>query len=57
MTTGWDHLNCSDEPRSPAVSILDAKTHINSTISDAHKAACYMGIDIKNFFLGTTMNY
>ena len=37
--------------------MLDAKLHINSTISNAHKGARYFGIDIKNFYLGTPMQY
>jgi hypothetical protein len=37
--------------------MLDAKLHINSTISDASRGARYMGIDIKNYYLGTPMKY
>ena len=33
------------------------KIHINSTISRAKNNAKYMCIDIKNFYLGTPMNY
>jgi hypothetical protein len=57
MTAGGDQLDYPGDPSSPAVSMLDAKLHINSTISDAHKGARYFGIDIKNFYLGTPMKY
>jgi len=35
MTVGGDRLYAYQDVLSPPVSILDAKTHINSTISDA----------------------
>ena len=58
MTAGGDRLDYPGDASSPAVSILDAKLHINSTISDAHKGARYFCIDLKNFYLGTPMtNY
>ena len=57
MTAGVDHLDYPGDARSPAVCMLDAKLHINSTISDAHKGVRYLGIDIKNFYLGTPMQY
>jgi hypothetical protein len=57
MTAGGDKLDYPGDPSSPAVSLLDAKLHINSTISDAHKGARYLGIDIKNFYLGTPMAF
>ena len=56
MTAGSDQLNYPDDPRSPAVSVLDAKLHINSTISDVHKGAQYMGLDIVKFYLGTPIS-
>jgi hypothetical protein len=57
LTAGGDRLDYPGDPSSPAVSTLDAKIHINSTISDAHKGARYMTLDIKNFYLGTPMSY
>jgi hypothetical protein len=57
MTTGGDQLDYPGDASSPAVAMLDAKLHINSTISDAHKGAHYLGIDIKNYYLGTPMKY
>ena len=35
----------------------NAKPHINSTISNAHIGARYLGINISNFYLGTDMPY
>ena len=49
LTAGGDKLDYPGDPSSPAVSTLDTKTHINSTISDAHKGARYMTLDIKIF--------
>ena len=37
--------------------MTSAKLHINSTISDAHKGARYLGIDITNFYLNSDMPY
>jgi hypothetical protein len=37
--------------------MLDAKIHINRTISDAKKSARHLGLDIKNYYLGTPMDY
>ena len=48
LTAGGDKLNYSGNPSSPAVSLLDVKIHINSTISRAKNNARYMCIDIKN---------
>ena len=57
MTAGGDKLDYPGDPSSPAVAITDAKIHINSTISDAKHGARYLGLDIKNFYLGTPMSY
>jgi hypothetical protein len=57
MTAGGDKLDYPGDASSPAVSMLDAKLHINSTISDAKNGARYLGLDIKNFYIGTPMSY
>jgi hypothetical protein len=57
MTAGGDKLDYPGDASSPTVSMLDAKIHINSIISDAHKGARHLGLDIKNYFLGTPMTY
>ena len=57
MTAGGDRLDYPGDPSSPTVSMLDAKIHINSTISDAHKGARHLGLDISNYYLGTPMSY
>ena len=57
MTAGGDRLDYPDDPSSPAVSILNTKIHINSTISDAKKGARYMTMDIKKIYLGTPMDF
>jgi hypothetical protein len=57
MTAGGDKLDYPGDASSPTVSMLAAKIHINSTISDAKHGARHMGIDIKNYYLGTPMAY
>jgi hypothetical protein len=57
MIAGGNKLDYPGDANSPAVSMLDAKLHINSTISDAKNGARYLGLDIKNFYLGTPMSY
>jgi hypothetical protein len=57
MTTGGDTLDYPGDASSPTVSILDAKIRINSTISDAKNGARHLGLDIKNYYLGTPMEY
>jgi hypothetical protein len=37
MTAGGDQLDYPGDASSPAVAMLDAKLHINSTIADAHR--------------------
>ena len=49
MNAGGNQLDYPGDPRSSVVSVLDAKIQINSTISDAHKGAQYMGLDVVNF--------
>ena len=37
--------------------MLDTTLHINSTISNAHKGARYLGVDIKNVYIDIPMLY
>ena len=57
MTFDGDQLDFLGDPSSPATSMLTTKNHLNSTISDAHKGARYLNLGIKNFFLGSRMDY
>ena len=57
MTAGGDKLDYPGDASSPTVSILVAKAHINSTMSDAKHGGHHMGIDIQNYYLGTPMAY
>jgi hypothetical protein len=57
MTAGGDKLDYPGDASSPTVSMLDAKIHINSIISDAKTGARHLSLDIKNYFLGTPMAY
>ena len=57
LTAGGDKLEYPGDPASPTVSLIDVKLHLNSVISDAHRGARYIVVDIKNFYLGTPMGY
>ena len=57
MTAGGDQLDYPGDASSPTVAILDAKVHVNSTISDARRGARYVCMDAQNFYLGTPMSY
>ena len=57
MTAGGNLLVFPGDPSSPAVSMLNSKLHINSTIYDSHKGDRYLRIDIKKFYLDTLMKY
>ena len=57
MAEGGDKLDYPGDPSSPTVSMLGAKWHINSVISDAKKGARHLGLDISNYYLGTPMEY
>ena len=57
LTVGDDKLDAYKETSSPTVSLIDAKLHFNSTISDAHNGARNLGLDIKNFYLSTPMDH
>ena len=55
LRVGGDRLDCPDDTSSPAAYLLETKLLINSTISDAHLGACFMTMDLKEFFLATPM--
>ena len=57
MTAGGNCLDCPYNVRSLSVSMTNAKLRINITISYADFVACYLGIDIFNFYLGTDIHY
>ena len=55
LTLGGDKLECSYDTTSPEASLLETKLLINSVLSDAHKGAFMITIDLKDFFLQTVM--
>ena len=55
IVVGGDKLTYSNDTGSPAASLLETKILINSTISDTHKGARFMCMDLKDFFLATLM--
>ena len=57
LTAGGDKLDYPGDPSSLAVSVLNVKIHINSTISHTKNNEKYMCIDINNFYLGTPKKY
>ena len=50
LTVGGDKLTCEFDVASPATSVLETKLIIKSFISDAHKGARFLTLDIKDFF-------
>jgi hypothetical protein len=57
MTASSDKLDYPGDASLPTFSMLDAKLHLNSIISDAKHGARHLGLDIKNYFFGTPMAY
>jgi hypothetical protein len=55
MTVGGNLLVAFQDVRSPAISLVDTKIHLNSVISDAHRGARYCTGDLKDFFLQSHM--
>ena len=55
LTVGGDNLLYPFNAASLAASLLESKILLNSIISDAHKGARFMTLDIKDFFLQTIM--
>jgi hypothetical protein len=49
-------LDYNDDPSSPAAGLLETKLLLNSVISDAHKGARFMSMDLKDHFLASPMN-
>ena len=56
MTVGGDVLEYLGDASSPAASLLEAKLLINSVISDSHKGAKVLTLDIKDFFLQSNLD-
>ena len=57
ITAGGNKLDNPVDASFPAISILDAKIHINGTISNTKHGDCYIGLDIEKFYSGMCMNY
>lgn len=55
LTVGGDKLDAYQDVWSPAVSITNAKIHINSIISDDDHGARFCTCNIKDFFLQSFM--
>ena len=57
LTAGGDKLDYPGNLGSPTVSMIDVNLHLNSVISDAKDDTRCMCMDIKDFYLGTPMDY
>ena len=55
LVVGGDKLSTHLDICSPAISVVDTKLHLNSTIPDASRGARYATADIKDFFLQSPM--
>ena len=51
LTIGGDILEYLGDASSPAASLMETKLMLNSVISDAHRGAKFLSIDIKDYFL------
>ena len=56
LTLGGYVLDYFGDTSSPAASLLEAKLLINSVISDAHRGARFMSLDIKYHFLQSILD-
>ena len=56
ITVGGNRLTYPDNAGSPASNITETKIIVNLVISDAHKGAKFMSMDIKDYFLNTPMD-
>ena len=56
LVVGGDKLDYPDDPASPAAGLVETKLLVNSTISDAHKGARFMSMDLKDHFLASPMD-
>ena len=56
LTVGGDKFTCEFDVASPAASVLETKLILNSVISDAHKGARFLTLDIKDFFLCSALD-
>lgn len=56
LVVGGDRLDYNEDPASPAAGLLETKLLLNSVISDAHKGARFMSMDLKDHFLASPMN-
>ena len=56
ITVGSNGLSYLDDAGSPASNIIETKILVNSVISDAHRGAKFMSMDIKDYFLNTPMD-
>ena len=55
LVVGGDKVEYLHDAGSPSTTILETKILIHSTISDSHKGARFLTLDIHNFFLCSTM--
>ena len=55
LVVGGDKLTFDNDASSPAASMLETKLLVNSVISDAASGARFATLDIKDFFLASTM--
>ena len=55
LVVGGDCLPYKDDAGFPAASLIETKILVNSVISDSAKGAYFMSLDLKDFFLQSTM--
>lgn len=55
LVGGGDNLDYDDDPAAPAAGLVATKLLVNSTISDAKHGARFMSINLKDYFLASSM--
>ena len=55
LTLGGDKLEYLGDLSSPAASLIESKLFSNSVVSDSHRGARFISLDIKYYFLQSTL--
>ena len=55
LVVGGDQVNYAEDTGSPTTDLIETKILINSVISDSHKGARFLALDLKDFFLSSIM--
>ena len=57
VVVGGDKLTYAEDAGSPTTDMFKTKILLNSVISDAHKGARFLSLDLKDFYLASPMKH